>query len=78
MCYIDLEECTCSCHGLFEVNHVGPCCDACPHCGRQRITIGTIDTHINHCAMNPDNKPPESSAQHEAAADRILKRYFYS
>ncbi len=78
MCVVSLEECTCSCHGALETRHIQACCDACPHCGQQRIKIGFLRSHVKNCAMNPDNKPPETSARHEAAADRILKRYFYS
>jgi hypothetical protein len=51
-------ECDCSCHVEGHTNHMIPCCETCPHCGK-RISYGWLKTHIQ-------DKHPEAAAQKAA------------
>lgn len=47
------EICDCKCHIPEEhTEHVGPCCENCPNCGR-RIKMGFLSLHMQSCTVEP-------------------------
>lgn len=66
--YADPDECACECHQHesdadegcphVKVEHVGPCCEVCRHCG-MRIMVGAMQLHLVECGAGKPSDSPD-------------------
>lgn len=57
MCGLRGYECNCMCHGENGeqiAKHCVPCCERCPHCGKN-ITMGFLEDHIKESHPTSDS-----------------------
>lgn len=48
------EECHCPCHSsTLEMKHCAPCCNKCPHCGRNIHPL-FWEEHVIQCKVSSE------------------------